>query len=60
MSGIAWSANVAWSATAPTLQSEVLLHPFDEAVEGDVVGAERALLAVLLDHDGVDRSGRPR
>ena len=41
----------------PNLQSEVLLHPFDESVKGDVIGADGALLAVLLHHHRVDRSG---
>src|SRR4051794_25869996 len=57
MCSIARSANFAWSATAANLQPEVLPDPFDEAVEGDVIGAERALLAVLLHHDRVDRAG---
>src|SRR3954452_4794180 len=57
MCSIARSANFAWSAIAANLQPEVFLDPFDEPVEGDVIGAEGTLLPVLLDDDRVDRAG---
>src|SRR5687767_2917206 len=60
MCSIARSANFAWSAIGPNLQSEVLLDPLHEPVERDVVGAEGLLLTVLLHHDGVDAAGSLR
>src|SRR3546814_11935952 len=57
MCAIASSAKRAWSAITSNLQSEVLLDPFHEPVEGDVVGLEGSGLPVLLDGDRIGIAG---